>query len=62
MDAMNLRPLLRVVAFALVLSTLSFAASIAGDLSQQRGDSGTRVVVRIPPLTSAQAQAAPRAP
>jgi|CXWL01.1.fsa_nt_gi hypothetical protein len=63
MVAMYPRRLLRIVAFALVLSTLSFVFGIAGDLSQQRSDSGTRVVVRIPPLTAtAQAQAAPRAP
>ncbi len=57
---MNARPLLRTVAFALLLSTLSFVVGIAGDLSQQRSDSGTRVVVRIPPLTTAQAEAASR--
>lgn len=61
MAAMNPRPLLRIVVFALLLSTLSFVVGIAGDLSQQRSDSGPRVVVQIPPLTTAQAQAASRA-
>lgn len=42
--------LIRVVAAALVLSTLSFAAGVAGDLSLADGPrSGTRVVLRIPP-------------
>jgi hypothetical protein len=42
--------LIRVVAAALVLSTLSFAAGVAGDLSLADGPrSGARVVLRIPP-------------
>jgi hypothetical protein len=41
---------IRVVASALVLSTLSFAAGVAGDLSLADGPtSGARVVLRIPP-------------
>jgi hypothetical protein len=39
-----------VVAAALALSTLSFAAGVAGDLSLAEGPThGTRVVLRIPP-------------
>lgn len=42
--------LFRVAATALVLSTLSFAAGVAGDLSLADGPtSGARVVLRIPP-------------
>lgn len=42
--------LIRVVAAALALSTLSFAAGVAGDLSLANGPThGTRVVLRIPP-------------
>jgi hypothetical protein len=42
--------LFRVVAAALVLSTLSFAAGVAGDLSLATGPNhGARVVLRIPP-------------
>jgi hypothetical protein len=40
----------RVVSTALVLSTLSFAAGVAGDLSMgEPPNHGVRVVVRIPP-------------
>jgi hypothetical protein len=40
----------RVTATALVLSTLSFAAGVAGDLSMtEPPNHGVRVVVRIPP-------------
>jgi hypothetical protein len=47
---LNQSNLIRVVAAALVLSTLSFAAGVAGDLSLADGPtSGTRVVLRIPP-------------
>lgn len=42
--------LIRVVAAALALSTLSFAAGVAGDLSLADGPThGARVVLRIPP-------------
>jgi len=42
--------LIRVTVTALVLSTLSFAAGVAGDLSLADGPtSGTRVLLRIPP-------------
>lgn len=42
--------LIRVVAAALALSTLSFAAGVAGDLSLANGPThGSRVVLRIPP-------------
>jgi hypothetical protein len=47
-----LRPsnLIRVVATAFALSTLSFAAGVAGDLSMaEPPNHGTRVVLRIPP-------------
>lgn len=37
------------VAAAFALSTLSFAAGVAGDLSLSDRTSGTRVVLRIPP-------------
>lgn len=40
---------LRVLAVALVLTTLSFAAGIAGDLSMERATTGQSVVMRIPP-------------
>ena len=43
------RNLIRVCAAALALSTLSFAAGVAGDLSDVRQRSGERVVLRIPP-------------
>lgn len=71
---MNRSNLIRVVASALVLSTLSFAAGVAGDLSLVAPPQhGTRVVVRIPPelpantvragplLSTASAVAAPLA-
>ena len=49
------------MAAAAVLSTLSFAAGVAGDLSlTQERTSGTRVVLRIPPEIPADApRAAP---
>lgn len=51
--------LFRVVTTALVLSTLSFAAGVAGDLSEGP-TSGARVVLRIPPqLPSDTVRAAP---
>jgi hypothetical protein len=66
---------LRVIAAALVLSTLSFAAGIAGDLSiAEPPNYGERVVLRIPPaipddapragplLSTASAEARPLAP
>lgn len=43
------RNLIRICAAALALSTLSFAAGVAGDLSEVRQRSGERVVLRIPP-------------
>jgi hypothetical protein len=44
---LNRSNLIRVVAAALVLSTLSFAVGVAGDLSLADGPtSGTRVVLR----------------
>jgi hypothetical protein len=47
---LNVSNLLRVMAAAAVLSTLSFAAGVAGDLSlTAEQTSGTRVVLRIPP-------------
>ena len=53
---MNAPGLLRVVAAAFVLSTLSFAAGVAGDLSlTQEQTSGQRVVLRIPPEIPADA-------
>jgi hypothetical protein len=53
--------LFRVVASAFVLSTLSFAAGVAGDLSLANGPThGTRVVLRIPPeLPADTVRAAP---
>jgi hypothetical protein len=58
---LNVSNLFRVVAAAAVLSTLSFAAGVAGDLSlTQERTSGTRVVLRIPPEIPADApRAAP---
>lgn len=55
---------LRVVSAALVLSTLSFAAGVAGDLSLADGPrSGVRVVLRIPPeLPADTVRAAPLPP
>ncbi len=46
---MTLLNCLRVLAVALVLTTLSFAAGIAGDLSMERATTGQSVVMRIPP-------------
>lgn len=56
--------LIRVVAAALALSTLSFAAGVAGDLSIiDPPRSGERVVLRIPPEIPANAvRAAPLPP
>jgi hypothetical protein len=50
---MSSRTLLRVVAAALALSTLSFAAGIAGDLSERTDAGSARVMVRIPPPVEA---------
>jgi hypothetical protein len=47
----------RVVVLAVALSTLSFAAGVAGDLSAPPPASGARVVVRIPPSGATPAQA-----
>ena len=56
---MKVSTLFRVVTTALVLSTLSFAAGVAGDLSEGP-TSGARVVLRIPPqLPADTARAAP---
>lgn len=53
---LNPSNVLRVVASALVLSTLSFAAGVAGDLSLVPPPShGTRIVMRIPPPIPADA-------
>ena len=53
---------IRVAAAALMLSTLSFAAGVAGDLSVQPR-SGERVIVRIPPeLPPETVRAAPLPP
>ena len=41
--------LIRIVGTAFALSTLSFAAGVAGDLSMAEPNHGVRVVVRIPP-------------
>lgn len=46
---MAVSPLIRIVAAAFALSTLSFAAGVAGDLSSPPPASGTRVVLVIPP-------------
>jgi len=56
--------LIRVVATAVVLSTLSFAAGIAGDLSMADPPNyGERVVLRLPPeLPADTPRAAPLAP
>lgn len=40
---------LRIIALAMAISTLSFAAGMAGDLSTPPPASGARVVVAIPP-------------
>lgn len=57
----NASNILRVVASALVMSTLSFAAGVAGDLSLvPPPQHGARIVVRIPPQIPANAvRAAP---
>lgn len=47
-DGLRASNLVRVVATALVLSTLSFAAGVAGDLSDPP-NYGERVVLRLPP-------------
>lgn len=47
-DALVNRNVIRIAAAAVVLTTLSFAAGVAGDLSAPPS-SGERVVVRIPP-------------
>jgi hypothetical protein len=53
------RNVIRIAAAAIVLTTLSFAAGVAGDLSAPPS-SGERVVVRIPPeRPAASPQAAP---
>jgi hypothetical protein len=72
---LNIGQPLRVIAAALVLSTLSFAAGIAGDLSMAEPPNyGERVVLRIPPaipedaeragpmLSTASAEASPANP
>jgi hypothetical protein len=61
---LNASTLIRVVGTALVLSTLSFAAGIAGDLSMADPPNfGERVVVRIPPeIPADSARAAPLQP
>ena len=61
-DTLFNRTLIRVAAVALVLTTLSFAAGVAGDLSAPP-PAGERVVVRIPPERPTESpQAAPLAP
>jgi hypothetical protein len=47
------RNVIRVASVAIVLTTLSFAAGVAGDLSAPPS-SGERVVVRIPPEEPAE--------
>jgi hypothetical protein len=72
---LNIGQPFRVIAAALVLSTLSFAAGIAGDLSMTEPPNyGERVVLRIPPaipsdapragplLSTASAEARPAIP
>jgi hypothetical protein len=56
--------LIRVAAVALALSSLSFAAGVAGDLSRHpSAGSGERVVLRIPPeLPADTPRAAPLPP
>lgn len=50
LEPLRAQNLIRVVAAAFVLSTLSFAAGVAGDLSlADERPSGERVVVRLPP-------------
>jgi hypothetical protein len=58
----RLSNLLRIAATAVALSTISFAAGVAGDLSEPPR-SGVRVVMRIPPEIPADAiRAAPLPP
>jgi len=53
------RTFIRVVAVAVGLSTLSFAAGVAGDLSlTETPNYGERVVLRIPPAIPGDAQRA----
>lgn len=61
---LNVSNLVRVVSAAFVLSTLSFAAGVAGDLSlTEPPNHGTRVVLRIPPeLPASTRRAAPLPP
>jgi hypothetical protein len=58
---LNVLSLIRVVGTALVLSTLSFAAGVAGDLSlADPPNFGERVVLRLPPeIPSDAPRAAP---
>lgn len=59
---MRISNVIRVAATAVVLTTLSFAAGVAGDLSDAPTD-GVRVVLRIPPEIPADAiRAAPLPP
>jgi hypothetical protein len=60
-ERLNVSNLIRVVGTALVLSTLSFAAGVAGDLSlADPPNFGERVVLRLPPEIPADApRAAP---
>ena len=59
---MRISNLFRIAATAVVLSTISFAAGVAGDLSEPPR-SGVRVVMRIPPEIPADAiRAAPLPP
>ena len=55
-DGLNVSSLIRVVGTALVLSTLSFAAGVAGDLSlADPPNFGQSVVLRLPPEIPADA-------
>lgn len=57
---MNFSTSIRVLAVALAFTTLSFAAGIAGDLATPRpANSGTSVVLRIPPPETARSAAIP---
>lgn len=47
----------RVIAFAVVISALSFAVGVAGDLSAPPPKAGARVVVSIPPTSGTLARA-----
>lgn len=64
MSRLKTQNLIRVVAAAFALSTLSFAAGVAGDLSlATERTSGERVVLRLPPEIPADAvRAAPLPP